>query len=53
MTFCDFIEIRSYLKIRIFVRDQGEAESQPKGILEYVEELRRGINADIGPKRLF
>jgi hypothetical protein len=24
---------RSYLKIRIFVRDQGETETQPAGIL--------------------
>ena len=45
--------IRSYLKIRIFVRDQGEAENQPAGILKYVEDLRRGFNADIGRKNFF
>ena len=41
---------RSHLKIRIFVRDQGEAEDQPAGILKYVEDLRRKLNADIGRK---
>lgn len=41
-------QIRTHLKIRVFVRDQGEAESQPGGILKYVEDLRRGFNADIG-----
>ena len=45
--------IRSYLKIRIFVRDQDEAENQPGGILQYVEDLRRGLNADIGRKDFF
>jgi hypothetical protein len=50
---------RSCLKIRIFGRDQGEAEDQPAGILKYVEDLRRGLNADTCPppadrtKRLF
>jgi hypothetical protein len=43
--------IRSYLKIRIFGRDQGEAENQPAGILMYVEDLRRGLNADTCPPR--
>jgi hypothetical protein len=43
----------SYFKIRIFVRDQGEAEAQPTGILTYVEDLRRGLNADIGLKDFF
>ena len=33
---------RSCLKIRIFVRDQGEAEDQSAGILKYFEDLRRG-----------
>jgi hypothetical protein len=46
-------ETRSYLKIRIFGRDQGEAETQPAGILWYVEDLRRGLNADIGRKDFF
>jgi hypothetical protein len=44
---------RSHLKIRIFIRDQGEGEDQPAGILQYVEDLRRGINADIGQKDFF
>jgi hypothetical protein len=44
---------RSYLKNRIFVRDQGEAEDQSAGILKYVEDLRRGHNADIGRKDFF
>jgi hypothetical protein len=42
--------IRRHLKIRIFGRDQGEAEDQPAGILKYVEDLIRGLNADIGRK---
>jgi hypothetical protein len=45
--------IRSYLKIRIFGRDQDEAEDQPAGTLKYVEDLRRGLNADIGRKDFF
>jgi LssY C-terminus len=44
---------RSYLKIRIFVRYQGEAEDQPAGILKYVEDLRQGLNADTGRKDFF
>jgi hypothetical protein len=44
---------RSCLKIRIFVRDQGEAEDQSAGILKYVEDLIRGLNADIGRKDFF
>jgi hypothetical protein len=44
---------RSYLKIRIFGRDQGEAENQSVGILKYVEDLIRGLNTDIGRKDFF
>jgi hypothetical protein len=44
---------RSYLKIRVFGRDQGNAENQPAGILKYVEDLIRGLNADIGRKDHF
>jgi hypothetical protein len=44
---------RGDLKIRIFGRDQGEAEDQPAGILKYVEDLRGGLNADIGRKDFF
>jgi len=43
----------SYLKIRIFGRNQDEAENQPTGILKYVEDLIRGLNADIGRKDFF
>ena len=42
-------EGRSYLKIRIFGRDQGAAENQPADILKYVEDLIRGLNADTCP----
>jgi hypothetical protein len=48
---CKFI--RSDLKIRIFGRDQDDAEDQPTDILRYVEDLRRGLNADIGRKDFF
>jgi hypothetical protein len=44
---------RSHLKIRIFGRDQGEAEDQPAGILKYVEDLIRGLNTDIERKDFF
>jgi hypothetical protein len=47
------IYFRSYLKVRISVRDQDEAEDQPAGILKYVEDLIRGLNADIGRKDCF
>ena len=45
--------IRSYLKFRIFGRDQGEAENQSAGILKYVEDLIRGLNTDIERKDFF
>jgi hypothetical protein len=48
-----FEAFRNYLKIRIFGRDQGEAEDQPGGILKYVEDLRQGLNADTGRKGFF
>ena len=44
---------RSRLKNRILVQDQGGTEVQPTGILKYSEELRRGPNAEIGPKDIF
>jgi hypothetical protein len=44
---------RSCFNIRIFVRDQGEAEIQTADILMYVEDLKRVINADIGRKDFF
>ena len=49
----DSSSTRSYLKIRIFGRDQGEVENQPTGILKYVEDLIRGLNAGIGRKDFF
>ena len=47
---CGALQTRSYLKIRIFGRDQGGAEYQPAGILKDVEDLKRSLNADIGRK---
>jgi len=43
----------SHLKKRILVQDQGGAEFQPAGILKYVEDLKRGPNAELGPKDFF
>jgi len=45
--------IRSCLKKRILVQDQGVAEFQPAGILMYVEDLKQGHNTDIGPIDFF
>ncbi len=39
--------------MRIFGRDQGEAEDQPAGILKYIEDLSRWLNTDIGRKDFF
>ena len=44
---------RSHLKNRILVQSQGGARFQPAGILEYVEDLKPGPNAEIGPKDIF
>ena len=44
---------RSHLKNRILVQDQGGAEFQPADILQYFEELKRGPNAEVGPKDIF
>jgi hypothetical protein len=41
------------LKHRIFVSDQGEAKHLPAGILAYVEDLMRGLNADMERKDMF
>jgi hypothetical protein len=35
------------------VQDRGGAEFQTAGILEYVEDLKRGTNKDMGPKDIF
>jgi hypothetical protein len=45
--------IRTYLKIRVLVQDRGRAYFQTGGILLYVEDLKIGINKDIGPKDIF
>jgi len=45
--------IRSHLKNRILVQDQGGAEFQPADILKYFEDLKRGPNAEVGPKDIF
>jgi hypothetical protein len=48
-----FIITRSHLKNRTLVQDQGGAEFQPADILQYFEDLKRGPNAEIGPKVIF
>ncbi len=45
--------IRSYLKNRILVQDQGGREVRTGGILRYSEDLNQVPNAEIGPKDLF
>ena len=47
------IIIRSHLKNRILVQDQGGAEFQPADILKYFEDLKRRPNAEVGPKDIF
>ena len=37
----------------MLVQDQGGTEFQPAGILKYVEDLKRGPNAEVGPKDFF
>jgi len=41
---------RSHRKSRILFQGRGEAKHQPSGILQYFEDLMRGLNTDIGPK---
>ena len=48
-----FDQVRSHLKKRILAQYQDETEFQPAGILKYVEDLKRGLNAEIGPKNFF
>jgi len=45
--------IRSYLKNRILFQGQGGTEFQPAGILKYSEELKRGLNTEVGAKDIF
>jgi len=47
------VDIRTYLKKKIFASDQGEAKHQPAGILAYFEDLMRGFNAEMGQKDFF
>ena len=44
---------KSRLKNRILVQGQGGGEFQSEGILKYSEELKRGLNTEIGPKDIF
>ena len=44
---------RSHLKNRIWVQGQGGVGFQPAGILESVEDLKLGTNAEIGSKGIF
>ena len=56
-----YICTRSHLKKRILVQDQGGAEFQTDGvavtaiadILRYFEDVKRGPNAEVGPKDFF
>ncbi len=41
--------LRTYLKKRILVQNQGGREVQPGGILVYFEDLNRAPNAEFGP----
>jgi len=45
--------IRTYLKKKILVPDQGEAKHQSAGIIVYFEDLLRGCNAAMGRKDFF
>jgi len=45
--------IRSHLKKRILVQARGGAKFKTAGILEYVEDFKRGTNKEIGPKDFF
>jgi hypothetical protein len=45
--------IRTYLKKRILVQNQGGREVQPGGIIEYFEDLNRAPNAEFGAKDFF
>ena len=44
------LRTRSHLKKKILVQGQGGSEFQTAGILKYVEDLKQGPNAEIGPK---
>jgi hypothetical protein len=45
--------IRSHLKKRILVQNQGRTEFQTAVILKYVEDLKGGPNAEFGTKDFF
>ena len=44
---------RGCFKIKLLVQHQDGAEFQPAGIHQYVEDLKRETNAEIGPKDNF
>ena len=44
---------RNGFKIKILVQYQGEIEFQPVSMLNYVESLKRRLNAEIEPKDNF
>ncbi|MGA7144951.1 MAG: hypothetical protein WBY47_10645, partial [Desulfobacterales bacterium] len=44
---------RSLVRRSLQVKTEDGAEDQPTGILKYVEDLIRGLNADIGRKDFF
>ena len=43
----------SHLKIKILIQNQGDDKFQPAGILKYVEDLKRVLNTEFGPKDYF
>ena len=47
------LDTANHLKIRTLVQGQGGFEFRPAGMLEYIEDLKRGPNAEIGPEDLF
>jgi nitrogen fixation protein NifB len=54
LTACRRLEQASgHLKLRIFGRDQGEAEARTADIRPYGEDSRRGLNAETGRKDHF
>jgi hypothetical protein len=46
-------DIRSHLKNKILVQDQGGAEVQPAGILQVFRGVETRTQQEIGPKNFF
>jgi hypothetical protein len=44
---------KSHLKNWILAQDQGWTEFQSAGIFKYIEELKRGLNTEMGTKDFF